>query len=47
MIAASAIARRESRGTHRRTDFPRLDTLLDGIHFVVQTDGSHRSERWA
>ena len=47
MIAASALARRESRGTHRRTDHPRLDPELDGIHFLVTPAGSQRIERWA
>jgi L-aspartate oxidase len=47
MVAASALARKESRGAHRRVDFPRLDPLLAGIHFVVAADGSIRSERWA
>jgi L-aspartate oxidase len=47
MIAASALARKESRGAHRRTDFPRLDPMLAGIHFVVAADGSIESERWA
>jgi L-aspartate oxidase len=47
LIAASAIARRESRGAHRRTDFPLLDAELDGVHFVVGAGGSIRSERWA
>jgi L-aspartate oxidase len=47
LIAALALARRESRGAHRRTDFPRVEPLLDGIHFVVEAEGPHRSERWA
>ncbi|HEX6116288.1 MAG TPA: FAD-dependent oxidoreductase [Solirubrobacterales bacterium] len=47
LIAASAIARRESRGVHRRVDFPRLDPQLDGIHFLVAADETQRSERWA
>jgi L-aspartate oxidase len=47
MIAASALARRESRGAHRRTDFPRPDPELDGIHIVSDVDGRTRAERWA
>ena len=46
MIAASALARRESRGVHRRTDFPRLDPVLDGVHFVCGSDGAVHEERW-
>jgi L-aspartate oxidase len=46
MIAASALARRESRGTHRRTDFPRPDPGLDGIHIVSEVDAGTRTERW-
>ena len=46
MIAASALARRESRGAHRRTDFPRPDPGLDGIHIVSEVDGRTRAERW-
>ena len=46
LIAACALARRESRGAHRRSDFPSLDPALDGIHFVVGPDGDLRSDRW-
>ena len=47
MIAASALARRESRGAHRRIDFPRSDPGLDGLHFIVAgPDGSIHEERW-
>jgi L-aspartate oxidase len=47
LIARAALERRESRGTHRRTDFPLPDHALDGIHLVVAADGSARPERWA
>jgi len=47
MIARSALERRESRGTHRRTDFPLPDRAYDGIHLVVAADGSVRAESWA
>jgi L-aspartate oxidase len=46
LIAASALARRESRGAHRRADFPRPSPALDGVHLVVEPDGGVREERW-
>jgi len=46
MIATSALARRESRGVHRRSDFPRSDPALDLHHNVIAADGSVRLERW-
>ena len=45
-IAASATARRESRGAHRRADFPLPDPELDGIHLIVDADGELTRERW-
>ncbi|MGZ8621335.1 MAG: FAD-binding protein, partial [Solirubrobacterales bacterium] len=45
-IAACALARRESRGGHRRADFPEPDPELDGTHFVLESDGELRAERW-
>lgn len=39
-IAASALARGESRGTHRRGDLPGLDPALDSTHFYFEPDGS-------
>ena len=38
LIARAALARRESRGSHRRTDFPLPAPGLDGIHLVGQGD---------
>jgi L-aspartate oxidase len=35
LVAASALAREESRGAHARADFPALDPELDGRHSVV------------
>jgi L-aspartate oxidase len=35
LIASAAIKRRESRGTHARTDRPDLDPALDGKHVVA------------
>ncbi|MGI9019322.1 MAG: L-aspartate oxidase [Solirubrobacterales bacterium] len=46
LIAASALERGESRGAHRRSDHPRLDPGLDGIHLVVGADSRIRRERW-
>ena len=47
MIAASALARRESRGAHQRTDHPETDSALDGTHSVVGADAEvPRSETW-
>ena len=45
MIAAGALARRESRGAHRRADFPRPDPQLDGHHLVVEPSGDVHAER--
>ena len=46
LIASSALGRAESRGVHRRTDYPLPDPALDGIHLVVEPSGSVRSDRW-
>ncbi len=45
-IATSALAREESRGGHLRTDFPRLQPELDGIHIVLDAGGETRREEW-
>jgi L-aspartate oxidase len=47
IVAASALARRESRGVHRRTDYPRSDPELDGMHFVCGPREELHTERWA
>ncbi len=47
LIAASALARRESRGVHRRIDFPATDPGLDHRHLLVDADGGTRFESWA
>ena len=46
LIAGSALERAESRGAHRRSDFPDPDPALDGVHLVVSPGGAVRSERW-
>ena len=46
MVAASALAREESRGAHLRVDFPALDSALDGMHAVVRGDDAPLLERW-
>ncbi|MFN8159496.1 MAG: FAD-dependent oxidoreductase [Solirubrobacterales bacterium] len=45
-IAACALERRESRGGHRRADFPDPDPALEGVHFVLSRDGGIRAEAW-
>jgi L-aspartate oxidase len=37
LIARAALERRESRGTHMRTDYPQRETRLDGKHVVVSS----------
>jgi L-aspartate oxidase len=46
MVAASALAREESRGAHQRTDHPATDPALDLHHTVVGADRTHGFERW-
>ena len=46
LVARSALARRESRGAHRRTDFPLPDPDLDSVHLVIGAAGELRPERW-
>ena len=45
-IGSGATARRESRGVHRREDFPGLDPAFDGIHLVQNPNGEIRHESW-
>jgi L-aspartate oxidase len=46
MIARCALEREESRGAHRRREYPRSDPDLDGRHVVVAADGEVSWERW-
>jgi L-aspartate oxidase len=46
LVAASALARNESRGVHRRRDRPLVDPRLDLRHNVVSEDDSIRLDRW-
>jgi L-aspartate oxidase len=45
-LASAALARRESRGGHLRSDCPESDPALDGVHLVFGADGEVRQERW-
>jgi L-aspartate oxidase len=46
LIAASCLARAESRGAHQRTDAPATDAALDGMHTLVDAGAEPRFERW-
>ena len=46
IIAASALAREESRGAHQRSDFPDTDARFDRMHAVARGDDVPRFERW-
>jgi L-aspartate oxidase len=45
-IGRCALERAETRGGHRRTDFPAIDPDLDGVHIVLGPDGRTRREEW-
>jgi L-aspartate oxidase len=47
MVARSALARRESRGSHFRADFPHEDSALDGLHTVLRPDSEPVFEAWS
>jgi L-aspartate oxidase len=46
LIAACALHREESRGAHRRVDFPAIDPTLDDCHTVVVADERPRLAHW-
>jgi L-aspartate oxidase len=46
LIAACALHREESRGAHRRVDFPSIDRTLDDCHTVVVADERPRLAHW-
>ncbi len=47
LIARCALARRETRGAHRRRDRPERDPALDHRHVIVHPDGSISWESWS
>ncbi|MBA3263932.1 MAG: FAD-binding protein, partial [Thermoleophilaceae bacterium] len=46
LIAASCLAREESRGAHQRTDHPDTDASLDHMHTLVAGAAPPRFEQW-
>jgi L-aspartate oxidase len=46
LVARCALLREETRGSHRRRDFPETDPALDGRHAVVQGEQDPVSEPW-
>jgi L-aspartate oxidase len=46
LIARAALAREESRGSHRRMDYPLPSHELDGVHLVIGGDGEPVRETW-
>jgi L-aspartate oxidase len=47
LVATSALAREETRGSHARAEFGDLDPALDGRHTVIDPDaGDPRFETW-
>ena len=47
LIAGAALSRAETRGAHRRTDFPELDRALDGQHVTVRAKAEPERQRWS
>ncbi len=46
LVAACALARRESRGAHQRRDFPHPEAALDGIHVTLTAGGPPLLQHW-
>ena len=46
LIAQSAIARKESRGAHRRSDFPQTRNDLEQLHTFIDTDSAAQLRAW-
>ena len=46
LIARSGLAREESRGAHRREDFPRLDPGMDQRHVTLVRGGDVQVQTW-
>jgi L-aspartate oxidase len=46
LIAHFALQREESRGSHRRIEFPEPDPALDGRHLISSPGGEPRWEAW-
>lgn len=46
LIATCALAREESRGSHRRVEHPRMNAQLDGMHLVCGHDEGLSWQRW-
>ena len=46
IVAASALAREESRGAHQRSDFSGTDERYERMHAVARGDDAPRFERW-
>ncbi|WP_372789625.1 L-aspartate oxidase [Paraconexibacter sp.] len=47
LVARCGLLREESRGAHRRTDFPETDAALDHRHAVVHADEDPVFEHWS
>jgi L-aspartate oxidase len=47
LVAQCALARQESRGAHRRRDFPDCKVALDGYHAVVGGLGTPEFRAWS
>lgn len=45
-VARCALAREETRGSHRRSDFPGTDPAADGLHSRLGPDDGVRLTRW-